>query len=62
VRIHLLDQLTIELSDPVRQAAESDALGDTIDAVLAFQQVRSWFEADMPMPKGPTFELEGWII
>jgi hypothetical protein len=62
VRRHLMDQLTIELSDPVRQAAESDALGDTIDAVLAFQQVRPWFEADMPIPSGPTFELEGWIV
>jgi hypothetical protein len=62
VRSHLMDQLTIELSDPVRQAAESDVLGDTIDAVLAFQQVRTWFEGNMPMPSGPTFELEGWIV
>lgn len=62
VRIHLLNQLPISLSDQVREAAEGDELGDTIDAVLAFQQVRSWFEADMPMPKGPTFELEGWIV
>jgi hypothetical protein len=62
MRKKLLDLLPISLSDAIHEAAINDPLGDTIDAVLGFQQVRSWFEASMPMPKGPTFELEGWIV
>lgn len=62
IRKELLGQLPIEMSEAVRQAAIEDPLGDAIDAVLAFYQARTWYEAGMPMPKGPAFELEGWII
>ena len=62
IREELLGHLPIEMSEDVRQAAIEDPLGDAVDAVLAFQQVRAWYEAGMPVPQGPAFELEGWII
>ncbi len=61
-RRSLVDQLPLQLSDLVQSAAVEDKSGDTVDALIAFQQLRAWYEAGMAMPNGPTFELEGWII